>query len=107
MPVGHGQFREKDNTKKTSAPVEGSKISAGGAGHCRDNFHDGDVMDGEGVPMNEGVQWNMEAAFDLGEKGLETSVPRPFDIRDFDLGVLPQGVGEAGGKMPPREADEK
>jgi hypothetical protein len=49
----------------------------------------------------------MEASIDRSKKILKACVPRPFDIWYFDLGVLPQGEGESGGKMPPREANDE
>jgi hypothetical protein len=90
VSVDRSQFGEKEDAEEKLAPIQCSKVSTGDpAGQRRDNFHDCGVVDAERVTMDEGCQGNMEASIDLGEKFLKTCIPRPFDVRDMDLWMLP------------------
>jgi hypothetical protein len=99
--IGSSDLRQEHNPRMKSAAVEGFEISTGDTVHCREQFHDSNVMDSQGVPVEKGGRRNVDGAADLREEVLQAGIPVMFDVADVDIGVHPEGDGITSNQVPP------
>jgi hypothetical protein len=86
--IGSSDLRQEHNPRMKSAAVEGFEIGTGDAIHCREQFHDSNVMDSQGVPVEKGGRRNVDGDIDVGEEVLQAGIPGMFDVADVSIGFI-------------------
>jgi hypothetical protein len=89
-----------------SAAITRCQVSSRDAIHRQESFHDSNVVDPEGLPVDEGVRGDVDRAVDIRETFLQTGIPGMFDVADVGGGVHPEGRRVSSNKVPPGQPDE-
>jgi hypothetical protein len=72
----------------------------------REAFHDSNIVNPEGLPMDEGCRRDVDRAVDGREKLHQTGIPGMFNITDVGGRVYPERRRVSSNKVPPGQPDE-